>query len=240
MRNVHHSFIVKIVFCCFLSLNLFLSAQAQQNVEYRMEIGGALGGSFYMGDANYTRLFNRTGFAGGFIGRYHLNPHMAIKANLLMGKIAGNTADQPNKYPKDLQSEFSRTIYDLGVQFEYNFFGFGAGESYKGNKRLTPYLLAGLGLTHAPKPARSLITMNIPLGIGLKYKLTNRLNAGAEFTMRFSLSDELDVTHEKGLQLNDPYLVKGKGFKNKDSYSFLMLFLTYNISPKYRECNNNY
>ena len=35
-----------------------------------------------MGDANSSTLFKNTGIAGGFIARYLLNPHMAIKGNL--------------------------------------------------------------------------------------------------------------------------------------------------------------
>lgn len=222
-----------------LSLAVFLSVHAQQDIEYKMEIGGALGGSFYMGDANYTHLFNRTGIASGIISRYHLNPHMTIKGNLLIGKIAGDTNDQENSYPQNLQSSFSRTIYDLGAQFEYNFFGYGTGLGYKSNNKFSPYLLAGLGLTYAPKPAKSIVTANIPIGIGLKYKLSKRINIGTEFAMHFSMSDELDVTNKTGLELNDPYLIKGSGLKNKDSYAIFTFFLTYDISPRCRDCNNN-
>ena len=34
---------------------------AQSGEEYRLELGGALGGSFYMGDANYTTPFKHIG-----------------------------------------------------------------------------------------------------------------------------------------------------------------------------------
>lgn len=80
--------------------------------------------------------------------------------------------------------------------------------------------------------------MNIPLGVGVKYKLTPRVNIGCEFSMHFSLSDCLDVTHDEGLKLDDPYQIKGKGLKNKDSYAFVLLFVTYDLFPKCRDCNN--
>ena len=35
-----------------------------QELEYKMELGGALGGTFYIGDAN-AALFNNMGLAGG-------------------------------------------------------------------------------------------------------------------------------------------------------------------------------
>jgi len=211
---------------------------AQQELEYKMELGGMLGGSFYMGDANYTTPFKNIGFCGGVIGRYILNPRMAIKGDFAIGRISGNTESQKNVFPENQNTSFSRTLFDLGAQFEYNFFGYGNGKGYRGYKRFTPYILGGFGFTFAPAPADVVFTVNIPIGGGVKYKLAERWNIGCEFTMRFSLSDKLDVTNKEGLQLNDPYGIKGGAFKNKDSYSFTAIFITYDLFPKYNKCNN--
>lgn len=208
-----------------------------QNEEYTMELGAALGGSFYMGDANYSRLFKNTGFAGGLIARYLLNPRMAIKGNLLAGQIAGNTKDFDNKFPNQEHVKFKRAVFDLGAQFEYNFLGYSSEEDFRGNKRFTPYILGGLGVTFAPKPVSNIFTVNFPVGIGVKYKIAPRINVGYEFTMRFSLSDKLDVTNHEGLQLDNPYQIKGKGFKNKDSYSFTVLYITYDLFSRCKGCN---
>ena len=93
-------------------------------------------------------------------------------------------------------------------------------------------------MTYAPKPANHVFALNIPMGIGVKYKLAHRLNVGAEWTIRFTTSDRLDVTNTAELQLDDPYGIESKGIKNKDSYSMLMLYISYNMFPKYRKCNN--
>lgn len=210
----------------------------QGEVEYKMELGGMLGGCFYMGDANYTTPFKNLGIAGGAVARYIFNPRMAVKADLAVGRISGNTEDFKNVYPENRQASFKRNIFDLGAQFEYNFFGYGNGLGYKGSKRFTPYILGGFGFTFAPAPAKRVFTINFPIGVGVKYKIAKRLNIGCEFTMRFSLSDQLDVTNKDGLQLDDPYGIKSGGFKNKDSYSFTTVFITYDLFPKYRKCNN--
>ena len=97
----------------------FCCAMAQE--EYTWEMGGVIGGSFYMGDANSSTPFKDTGIAGGFIARYLLNPHMAIKGNLTAGRISGDTRDFKNVYPNGEYATFKRTIIDLGAQFEYNF-----------------------------------------------------------------------------------------------------------------------
>ena len=40
-----------------------------QDLEYKMELGGALGGSFYLGDANFTGLFKELSAVGGVVAR---------------------------------------------------------------------------------------------------------------------------------------------------------------------------
>lgn len=232
------TFINKTLIIFALFMYSVLPTQAQEDLEYKMELGGMLGGSFYMGDANYTTPFKNLGIAAGAMWRYNFNPHMAVKADFAMGRISGNTEDFKNVYPGNKQTSFKRSIFDLGAQFEYNFFGYGTGEGYRGNRRFTPYVLGGFGFTFAPAPVKGVFTVNFPIGVGVKYKIAKRLNIGCEFTMRFSLSDQLDVTNKNGLQLEDPYGIKGSGFKNKDSYSFTTVFITYDLFPKYRKCNN--
>lgn len=207
-----------------------------EELEYRYEIGAMTGGSFYLGDANYTGMFKNLNLMGGALWRYNLNPRMAIKANLALARISGDTAGD-NKFPGG-DTSFSRTLYDLGAQFEYNFFAYGEGTGYKRTHRLAPYIFGGIGFTFAPEPKDNVFTANIPLGVGVKYKFAPRVNVGCELSFRFSLSDKLDVTDANLPQLDDPYGIKSDGLKNKDSYAFLAIFLTYDLSPKYRRCNN--
>ena len=209
-----------------------------QELEYKMELGAMVGGSFYMGDANFTTPFKNTAPMGGLVARYNFNPRMVVKGDLAVGRIKGSTEGIDNQFSGDVHSTFSRNVYELGAQFEYNFFAYGTGAGYKDSRRLTPYILGGVGLTYAPKPANHVVAMNIPLGLGVKYKLAPRINCGAEWSMRFTTSDRLDVTATEGLVLDDPYGIEGKGLKNKDCYSWLMVYVSYDMFPKYRKCNN--
>lgn len=236
MMHVTRQMIGKMATALLLLLSVF--AVSAQELEYNMELGGMVGGCFYMGDANYTTPFKEMAMAGGILARYNINPRMSVKGDLAVGHIKGSTKGMGNKFPNGEYSTFSRNIYELGAQFEYNFFAYGTGAGYKDSHRLAPYILGGLGLTYAPKPADHVVAMSIPLGLGVKYKVAERINMGAEWTMRFTISDRLDVTNKDGLQLNDPYRIKGRGLKNKDSYSLLMLYVSYDMFPKYRKCNN--
>lgn len=209
-----------------------------QELEYNMELGGMAGGCFYMGDANNSSLLGNEAFAGGIMARYNINPRAAVKANFAIGRIKGTTVGQDNKFPNGEHSTFSRNVYELGVQYECHFFAYGTGMGYKDSRRIAPYLLGGVGLTYAPKPADHVFALNIPIGLGVKYKAAERINMGAEWAMRFTSTDKLDVTNSSGLSLNDPYGIKSRGLKNKDCYSMLMLYVSYDMFPKYRKCNN--
>ena len=225
-------------------LTLPLGTKAQE-LEYQLEVGGALGTCFYLGDASSTP-FKHMSAMGGAVVRRVLNPRMVVKGDLAVGHIAGNSkgwfipADPNSQTPEGglpTEVSFKRNVVDLGAQFEFNFWGYGTGEGYKGNKRLTPYATAGLGFTLATGGDKACLALNTPIGLGIKYKLKPRVNVGAEWTFRFTTTDKLDVNREMH-NLCQPYGIQSSGFKNKDCYSFLMFFITYDMCPKYRKCNN--
>ena len=206
-------------------------------LEYRYEVGAMVGGCTYYGDANYTSPLNNINMMGGALFRYNINPRMAVKADFAVARISGTTVGGDTSFPGG-DASFARMLYELGAQYECHFLAFGDGSGYKQSRRLAPYILAGLGLTYAPAPAKHVFTPNVPVGIGLKWKVAPRLNFGCELSYRFTFSDNLDVTHKDGAVLNDPYGIDSGIMKNKDGYSFLSVFLTYDLSPKYRKCNN--
>ena len=209
---------------------------AAQEQEYNMEIGVLGGGCFYMGDANTSRLFLNTQPAAGILARYNLNPRMVVKGDLAYGRLTGSTDNQA--YPGGQTITFDRKIFELSSQFEYNFFAYGTGEGYKDSHRLTPYIQGGLGVTFAPKPAEHVLALNVPIGIGVKCKVMPRVNVGAEWTFRFTSTDKLDVTNAEGLRLSDPFNIKSGMLKNKDSYSFFVAYISYDIFAKECDCND--
>lgn len=211
--------------------------QAQDDVVYRMEVGVAAGVNFMLDDTN-SKYYGSTKLAGGALMRFLLNPRMAVKASLLYGKTGGTTQGVDNFYPANpsvaapgrLDYRFDGALYDLSAVFEINFLPYGIGADYLGYKRLTPYLQMGVGATYGT--AGKAFTANIPLGVGLKYKLSRRWNLGLDWTIHFTLSDKLDG-------LNAPLGISSSAFRNKDHYSFTTLTLTYDISPKCPDCNRD-
>ena len=225
------SFFYRQLLIIFFLVAPFYSLIAQ---EYKYEIGGMAGGAFYMGDTNKNAIFKGMNPAAGAVFRYNINFRWAIKANLMWGRVSGKTEGMDNVFPDNAQTTFSRNLMEVGGQAEFNFFPYSDKFDYAGAKRFSPYVLLGIGLTMAPGGDKSFVSPNIPLGVGVKYKLKERLNLGCEFSFRKLFGDGLEGQE----MLDDPYGVSSSALKNKDWYSFLLLSVTWDFGPRCRTCNN--
>lgn len=207
-----------------------LPAAAQE--DYRYEVGGGLGMTGYLGDANTSNLWGHPGWDLTALLRYLPNPRFALKTNLYVGGISGNSADMENVFPDMATYKFHTTFYELGELVEFNFFNYGMGEQYRKLKRCTPYITAGLSVLMWSNSGHFGGTVAIPMGIGVKYKVNRRLNLGAEFLMKKTLSDKVD-----GRELSDPYGIRHAFMKNTDWISTLSFTVTYEFSERCRACN---
>ncbi len=206
---------------------------AQDDPQYRMEIGAGVGTVSYEGDFNGNVLKNMQPMFSA-LWRYNFDPYKDLRLCATYGKLKGSSKDVDTYYPDYATEEYSfnRNLLDVSLVFEYNFWPYGTGRDYRGAKRLTPYIYGGIGATSASGGgSKSVFTANVPIGLGVKYKLNERMNLGLDWGIHFSLSDELDG-------VKDPYQVKSSGmFKNTDCYSMLQLTLTYSFKAKCRTCN---
>ena len=207
-----------------------VSAKAQDEPEYKMEVGAGAGLVAYTGDFNGNLLKGMQPW-GTLIAKYRMTPRTALSFNLCMGKIKGSSDNAETWYPIE-PYEFNNTLTEGALRFEYNFWAYGTGQEYRGAKRLAPFITIGLGMTHH-SGENSGITMNLPIGAGVKYKIGQRLNLTAEWVMRLTPNDHLDG-------ISDVYGIKSSGlFKNTDCYNVLQLALTYDIWMKCSTCHND-
>ena len=209
-----------------------LQMNAQIDDEYRMEVGVGTGLVGYLGDynSNITKCLQPS---GAIVLRRNFNPYMGLKLTGTVGKLKASYKDENTYYPENAEYSFSRSMVDVSVAYEYNFWPYGTGFDYRGAQRFTPYLYIGLGGTYVTGNSNNTFAMNIPLGLGVKYKVAERLNLGLEWGIHFALSDKLD-------DVVDPYSIKSSGaFKNKDAFTTLQLSLTYSFAAKCRTCNKD-
>lgn len=210
-----------------LALLLAMNGHAQ---DYRFEVGPALGISGYLGDVNDGNMYKHPGVAGGAVLRYILNSRWAFKADLLYAGLSGDSNDIDTQFPGGEHYKFSASVFDVGAQAEFNFWHFGHGARYKNYKRIAPYMVLGLGATLSHTGGSNYLTVNLPMGIGVKYKIKERLNVGFEFTMRKAFGDHVDG-------LSDLNGVDHGFAKNTDWYSVGIFTLTYEFSKRCAKCH---
>lgn len=204
-----------------------VAVSAQDAPEYQMEIGAGAGLVSYVGDYN-SRLTKGLQPWLSLIGKYRIDPRVALAFNIGTGNIKGSTNGSSTWYPEGAYT-FEHRITETDLRLEYNFWAYGTGHEYRGAKRFTPFLTTGLGCTIYGGPEKG-ATMNLPIGAGVKYKVGERLNLTAEWVIRAALSDKLDGS-------KDPYGIKSSGlFKNTDGYSILQIALTYDLWEKCKTC----
>ena len=123
--------------CCLTAF----CGQAQEGAEF----GGYIGVSHYFGDLNTDFSLNDPGLAVGIIGRYNFNERTAIRLTGTVAQVSGFDFDSNNTFERTRNLDFQSRILDASAQFEFNFLPYFHGSK---TQYFTPYLFAGLSITH--------------------------------------------------------------------------------------------
>ncbi len=235
IKYLYSQYLGKIILFFAMIVSSCVTAVAQ---EYKYEIGGMIGASSYMGDANKNNPFLELHPSFGAVFRKNINFRWALKTDLLMGKISGNSMNFENVYPNNATAEFNRNFYELGFQPEFNFLPYSDKFAYLQTSKLSPYVLSGLGFTLAPGDDDTFFGFHLSLGIGAKYKIKNRINLGVEYSVRKLFADSFDAPKQSGFNLDNPYKLNDSILKNNDWYTLLMFSVTWDFGPNDRKCTN--
>lgn len=200
-------------FCLSLPLSLF----SQNSIVQEGEFGFGLGAGHYFGDLNTRAKLNRPKLAAGLFFRKNFGNYIALR---LAGNFAqlgySDVYNTHNEAMKRRNLSFNTNVWELALQGDFNFYRFMPGDP---DFRFTPYVTLGVsafsydpyaylkdekynlrqlgtegqGSTLYPdrKPYGTM-ALAIPLGVGLKYALNDRINLGFEVLYRFSNTDYLD------------------------------------------------
>ena len=207
-----------------------LAALPMTAQQYKYEVGPLLGMTGYLGETNNGNLFKHPSFTIGGLFRYAHNSRWAFKANLNYANIRGDSKNDESWYPEGVNYKMTSHLIDLGLTAEFNFLNYGIGPAYKKYKRISPYMVAGVGFVFAICDGHNQASFTIPFGIGVKYKLKDRLNLGFEFTMRKEFSDRIDG-------YSDLFDIKHSFAKNTDWYSFATFTVAYEFGKRCIKCN---
>lgn len=205
----------------FLSV-IFVSAYGQRNSDYGI-YGGVSG---YYGDINSTRLLYSPSPAFGVVYRYNFHPRQSIRASFIYGGLKGNDLDFSNDFQQTRAASFSNSVFEMGAQFEFNFFPYTTGGKWWD---YTPYFAGGLGLAFITYPSLTYQPV-IPLSVGFKVNIYKNMGLEAEYGFRKTFYDNFD-----GLNDNiDP--ADRSWAHNNDWYMFAGVTLTWKMFHNLGSC----
>lgn len=199
-----------------------------------LEVGAQLGASNYVGDlSNNSRslYLSESNFAAGVFLRYNWSPLLTFRLQGSYARVSGSDANSPHEAVRERNLSFRAPMGELALLAEFNFPGY---NPYAFSQPFSPYLFGGVAVTHfSPRasyedrwvPLQPLGTegqsmenfdepynrtvMSIPFGLGFKFALTDEINLGLEFGLRYLFSDYLDDV--SGAYVNRTELQSGNG-----------------------------
>lgn len=214
---------MKQVLIIFLIGLMVFKAQAQPS----LDIGVFGGAGTYFGDMTKIEFSESVNPAYGAFVRYNFNPRYALRLNVFNGKIGAEgefnnqlwNVDPITKVPVTNEWSFNKSVMDVSLQFEWNFFKYIVGHK---ETPYTTYIFGGVGMQFYDNPdsisgydvdndRSSEITATIPFGLGFKFNLSKRIGLGIEGGLRKTFSDKLD-------DLDDPLSYKLPETKYTDQY----------------------
>lgn len=198
-----------------------------------------LEGGLFLGMANYQGDFtlntspelSESNLAVGLAVRHRLSANYGLRGNLIYGKLTGNDSNFEIREPRGLT--FETTLAELSVVGEWVPFGQNLTDlSLDVGQRMSPYLFLGAGAAYInPQPVFnngevpdekaeedlnadfSKVQLAVPLGLGLRAGINEKMNLSLELGMRKTFTDYLDGVSSAGKQnTNDWYLFGGAMF----------------------------
>ena len=129
---------------------------AQDDPQYRMEIGAGVGMVSYEGDFNGNVLKNMQPMFSA-LWRYNFDPYKDLRLSATYGKLKGSSKDVDTYYPDYATEEYSfnRNLLDVSLVFEYNFWPTAREETIEGRSDLhLIYMVASERPRHRGEEAR--------------------------------------------------------------------------------------
>jgi hypothetical protein len=251
------------------------------------EIGISAGVAHYFGDLNTRANINRFKPAVGIYYRKQFNNYLGARISAHFAQLGYSDAYSKNQYQQQRNLSFNSDIIEFALHGDFNFFKYMPGDpKYNFTPYVTiglgvfsynPYaylndkkvFLRPLGTEGQNNPAfldpngkkrtpYGSIALCIPIGLGIKYNINDRINFSFQIAQRLTTTDYLDDvsstyagidnfprlqpsgdfsiaaimqdrSYEKGLQIGKEGTQRGWS-KQKDQYIIAEIGISFNIS----------
>ena len=206
------------------------------------EVGGFIGGSNFIGDVGSSKFVNPNSFAIGGVIKWNRSPRHSFRASLIYTTLSAddNLSDDPKRAERGYY--FDAKIIEASMGIEFTFFDF---DLHPGTSQATPYIYTGISMANHPNFYYNNNTLvdeetrsnafGIPISLGFKATITERVIIAFEVGARYTFSDEIDGSEPDAQELKE--IVRFGNFNNNDWYVYSGLTLTYTFGRKPCYCN---
>ncbi|WP_114751213.1 type IX secretion system protein PorG [Pleomorphovibrio marinus] len=221
-------------------------ASAQQ-----YEVGFGLGGATYTGDIIRRIDPTQIGLQGTLFGRRNFDNAWTLRAGISVARLNAADSVRPiDPVALSRNAYFNGTMLEASAVMEFHFIDYLA---YQSRHRYSPYGFFGLGygmffgngMAFQADPSDQRYragTPVIPFGMGIKYKLKDRLFLSLEAGIRATFTDNLDkINNEEiyyprfvdnpdtGEPMVNPNAFNFGNIADRDWYYFLGISLSYSF-----------
>ncbi len=223
-----------------------LIAHAQQ-----YEVGLGLGAGSYTGDIIRTIDPTQLGIQGTLFGRRDFDNAWSLRAGLTVGRLNAADSIRPiDPIASVRNAHFTGTMVELAATMEFHFLDY---MNHQTPSRFSPFGFLGLGVgtffgngrsySADPQPGSYRMTSAIiPFGMGIKYKLKDRMLLSIEGGAKATFSDNLDKISTDpnvlprfrtdpgtGSPALDPNAINYGNLSDRDWYYFLGVTISYSF-----------
>lgn len=199
------------------------------------EIGIFAGGNNYIGDVGPTNYVKPNEFAFGVLYKWNKSPRHSWRVSYTQGKVTSNDHDSDSQARKQRGLNFENSVKELSLGLEFNFFDFNLHES---GFLLTPYVYSGISyfnyteLYHRNNQYEeddNKSSFAIPMTVGIKTRIAEKLILGFEVGARYTFTDNLDGSNPKNANFKT---LRFGNLNSNDWYVFTGFTLTYTFGNK--------
>lgn len=219
----------------FLHLLCLSITGFSQIILKEFNIGLFVGTSQYNGDVNMTRPYYSPHLTGGIWAKQVFNHFYTLRYAISYAELKGDDRDFNNMYQQLRGHHFSdNNIYEFAAMVEFNFFEV---TPERDRDNLSPYIVGGLGLFYAEDLEWTEI-LTIPMGLGIKFRASPRIEFNLEWVFRKTFTDKLDRLGSSGVALKN---FKQYSFDNtNDWYSLMGVSVLFSFLNPGSPCNVYY
>ena len=271
----------KIIFPLIFLISLTFQSKAQM-AEFQYvqtgEFGITAGAAHYFGDLNNRANVNRPKIALGAFFRRQFGNYVSARLMGHYAKLGYSDMYSKNEYQQSRNLSFNTDIFELALVGDFNFFKFIPTDPMHS---FTPYASLGVGfVTYDPyayynnekvylrplntegqtfyqgRKAYGTTALVVPVGFGVKYAISDKVNLSFEVNYRFTTTDYLDdvsttyigidkfpsttggkslagIMQDRSFEVGTPIGVEGRqrGFsKQKDQYAMAEIGISFNLT----------